>query len=595
MTDVDKLNGRVKMKVSTILKKAWPYLKSEWVRIFISLILVLIIVIGSALLPRFFSYITDALKDLADGKTPLILFDSIAVLVIGYACIMTFVEIVAFFQSILLHKAGTNIVYRLRMDVFVHIENMSQDQFNQIAVGSLVTRVANYTEAMSNFFTNTLVSLLRNILTVIVVFMFMLYTSWQLALITLVFAMCTAIFSYFMWRKLSSMFHKERGLISDFNAFLSEHVSGTRITQVFNQEKRQQKVFNHKADEMFKIRYHIDVMFALLWPTIMLFRYGALLSIFGVGISLSLSAGTITAMYLYISRFFEPIQSIADQVNMIQRALTASERLFNLMDVPPEVVDEEDAIEIDNFEGKIEFKNVWFAYEEENWILKDVSFVVNPKEMVAFVGATGAGKTTILSLIVRNYKIQKGQIFIDDIDINHIKIASLRKAVGQMLQDVFLFSGTIKSNISLRDEDFSEEQIVEACKYVNADTFIDKLPNKLEEHVAEGGNNFSAGQRQLLSFARTVLHNPKVLILDEATANIDTETEIIIQDSLRKISSIGTMLVVAHRLSTIQHANNIIVIQNGEIIEQGNHQQLLAQKGYYYKLYQLQLEKSKAM
>ena len=309
---------------------------------------------------------------------------------------------------------------------------------------------------------------------------------------------------------------------------------------------------------------------------------------FFVGLSIALSSAEIVAFYLYLSQFFNPIQNIADQINQVQRAVTAAERLYSLLDVPPEVVDKEDAIEIDHFEGKIEFRNVWFAYEKENWILKDVSFVVNPKETVAFVGATGAGKTTILSLIVRNYEIQKGQILIDDIDITKIKISSLHKAIGQMLQDVFLFSGSIRTNLTLHDDSFTDEEVEAASKYVNANSFIDKLPNKYEEEIIERGENLSSGQRQLLSFARTILHKPEILILDEATANIDTETELLIQDSLERIKNIGTMLVVAHRLSTIQHADNIIVLQNGEILEQGTHQELLKKKGHYYKLYELQ-------
>ena len=271
--------------------------------------------------------------------------------------------------------------------------------------------------------------------------------------------------------------------------------------------------------------------------------------------------------------------------------MTASERLFNLLDVKPEVRDAEDAVEIDKFEGKIEFENVWFAYEEDNWILKDVSFIVEPKQTCAFVGATGAGKTTILSLIVRNFEIQKGRILIDGIDIKKIRIQSLRKAIGQMLQDVFLFSGSIKSNITLHDDSFTDEEVMAVCDYVNAISFIDKLPNKLEEQVIEKGENFSVGQRQLLSFARTVLHKPQILILDEATANIDTETEVLIQESLQKIKNIGTMLIVAHRLSTIQHSDKIIVLNKGEIIESGTHQELLKMHGHYYKLYQLQFEK----
>ena len=304
----------------------------------------------------------------------------------------------------------------------------------------------------------------------------------------------------------------------------------------------------------------------------------------------TVTSEVIVAFYMFISRFFNPIQSLAEQFHRLQSALASAEKIFTIMDVQPQVVDDADAIELDEVKGEIEFKNVWFAYNEGEWVLKDVSFHVNAKDTVAFVGSTGSGKTTILSLLCRNYDIQKGEILLDGINIRRIKIASLRKHFGQMLQDVFLFSGTIRSNISLRDE-FDDEQIMQACRYVNADTFITKLTGGLDEEVRERGNNFSAGQRQLLSFARTIIHKPEVMILDEATANIDTETEILIQDSLRKMMNVGTMLIVAHRLSTIQHADKIFVLSNGEIIEQGNHHELLSLKGRYFELYNLQFTK----
>ena len=309
-----------------------------------------------------------------------------------------------------------------------------------------------------------------------------------------------------------------------------------------------------------------------------------------MGYSLHFNAGMVVAFYLYLSHFFQPIQAFADQLHQITHALTSCERLFNLMDVPPEVVDSPDAVSVDRFHGKIEFQNVWFAYEKDNWILRDVSFTVEAGQTAAFVGVTGAGKTTILSLIVRNYSPQKGRILIDGRDIQEIKIDSLRHGIGQMLQDVFLFSGTIENNITLRDPSFTEEQIKEAADYVGATSFIEKTEKGFQTEVSERGENFSAGQRQLLSFARTVLHKPQILILDEATANIDTETEQVIQASLLKMASIGTMLIVAHRLSTIQHADNIIVLQNGTILEQGNHQTLLKKKGYYHRLYTLQFD-----
>ena len=294
---------------------------------------------------------------------------------------------------------------------------------------------------------------------------------------------------------------------------------------------------------------------------------------------------------MFISRFFNPIQNLAEQFNWMQSAFASAEKIFTILDMEPQIVDDPDAIELEEIEGNIEFKNVWFAYNEGEWVLRDVSFKVNAKETVAFVGSTGSGKTTILSLICRNYDIQQGEILIDGINIKKIKISSLRRHFGQMLQDVFLFSGTIRSNIILRDESISDEEVMKTCDYVNATHFINKLSRGLDEEVRERGNNFSAGQRQLLSFARTIVHKPAVMILDEATANIDTETELLIQDSLEKMMNIGTMLIVAHRLSTIQHADKIIVLSHGQIVEQGNHDELLKQRGRYYDLYMLQFKK----
>lgn len=583
--DLEKLRGDHKMKLSQILKRSWKYVKKEVGWIILSLVLIGINVGVDVILPQLIMMFVDKLSDVMNTTLSVVMG-----IVIGHFSLSIANQGILYLQSILLQKAGQRIVYNIRMEVFEHIERMSQNQFNEMPVGSLVTRVANYTASMSDLFTDVLVNLLRNFLTVVIVFIIMLFLSIKLSLFLLAFTLVAGVISYIFGHIIGKIFRRERQYISDLNTFLSENLSGMRIIQVFNQERRKIKEFDEKNWKLRKARYNVIVAFAFYRPIINLLYYGSIAVTFGAGLALSLTGAEIVGFYLYLSKFFNPIQNIADQVNAIQRALTACERLYNLLDVQPEVLDKEDAIDIDRFEGKIEFRNVWFAYEEENWILKDVSFVINPKETVAFVGATGAGKTTILSLIVRNYEIQKGQILIDDVDITHIKVESIRKAVGQMLQDVFLFSGTIRNNITLHDEDINDDMVMAACDYVNASTFINNLPNKLDEEVIERGENYSAGQRQLLSFARCVVHNPQILILDEATANIDTETEVVIQDSLEKIKNIGTMLVVAHRLSTIQHADNIIVLQNGEIIEQGNHQQLLKKKGHYYKLYQLQFE-----
>ena len=581
------LHGDRKIPFFTLLKRTFAYAKGDMWRIILSLVVVAFNVVVDLLLPIIQKWFVDYLDTEHIHNAVLSIIIGAAA---GFIAIALINKLISFLMALLLQKAGQNIVERLRMDVFSHIENMSQNQLNEMPVGSLVTRVANYTAAVSNLFTDVLVRFVMNILTILTVFIIMITLSWKLSLLLLVFAVIVGVVSFFFVGVVASKYRLERKNTSILNSFLSENLQGMKIIGIFNQEKKKQAQFDENNENLRKSAYGINVAFTFYRPFMSFLYYGAIATTFGVGFALAFTPGLIVAFYLYLNRFFKPIQELADELNKIQSALTSSERLFNLLDVKPEVVDKEDAIEIESFKGKIEFRNVWFAYEKDNWILRDVSFTVNPKETVAFVGATGAGKTTILSLIVRNYEIQKGQILIDDIDITKIKIKSLRKAVGQMLQDVFLFSGTIKSNVSLRDDSFKDEEVIDACKYVNASNFIEKLPDSYNEEVIEGGANFSSGQRQLLSFARTVLHKPQILILDEATANIDTETEMLIQESLEKMKNIGTMLVVAHRLSTIQHADNIIVLQNGQIIEEGNHQALLKNKGYYFKLYQLQFE-----
>lgn len=519
-----------------------------------------------------------------------------------------------------LQKIGQSIIYDLRMDVFKHIDSMSIAQINTIPVGSLVTRVSSDTNALSNLFTKTIVNLIKNSIMLVGVIAVMLMVDWRIALVAIAFMPVIAISSYVFRKYARANYRNVRYSFSVMNAFLNENIAGMKITQIFNQEEKKDKEFTRLNNNILRWRKRGIKIFAFFRPLITLLYYLCMAAVIGFGLYFLLSdinqsavdgvlnglsdeeivaltvvgvaaaVGIIQKFYMLVSKFFNPIQGLADQLNDLQRAFTSSERLFNLIDNKPDFQDAEDAVEIEHFKGDIEFRNVWFAYKEGEWVLKNVSFHVKPKQTVAFVGATGAGKTTILQLIVRNYDINAGQILIDGIDIKKIKIQSLRKAIGQMLQDVFLFSGTIKSNINLRDYSIPDEDIKEACEYVNADKFINKLENGLDEQVAEGGKNFSSGQRQLLSFARTVVHKPQILILDEATANIDTETEQLIQQSLLKMMSIGTMLIVAHRLSTIQHADNIICIQKGEIVEQGNHQTLLKNHGYYYNLYRLQYE-----
>lgn len=581
--ELEKLMGDKKIPLTTLFKRTFHYVKPELPRFLFALFLILINVGIDVVLPLIISKITTNLKS---DYLDLIL---ILVLVIGYFLLSLINQVFLYFESMILQKAGQKIIYNLRMEVFEHIENMSLDQLNDMPVGSLVTRVCSYTTSMSDLFTNVLVNVIRNVLTIVVVYVVMFTISYRLSFVLLGIVILVFIISFVFSRVISKIFRKERRYISDLNTYLNENISGMKLIQIFNQEINKSEEFSKKNEDLRKARYKVVLAFGIYRPLITFIYFVAIALTFYFGIEFGLNSGEIVAFYLLLSRFFNPVQNLADQLNNIQKALTASERLFNLLDVEPKVVDAIDAIEINEFKGKIEFRNVYFAYKDEDWILKNVSFVINPKETCAFVGATGTGKTTILSLIVRNYEIQKGQILIDDIDIKKIKVTSLRKAIGQMLQDVFLFSGTIRTNITLYDDEkYSDEEIIKVCDYVNASNFINKLDKGLDEYVIERGENFSSGQRQLLSFARTVLAKPQILILDEATANIDTETETLIQESLAKIKNIGTMLIVAHRLSTIQHSDQIIVLNNGEIVEKGTHQELLKHKGLYYKLYELQ-------
>jgi ATP-binding cassette subfamily B protein len=580
----EKLKGDVKIPTAQLLRRTLAYVRPELGGFILAGLLILVNVGLDVIMPYFMKSITD---NLISDSIDLRYIITLAVLSMVIAVVN---NAFLYVESVILQKSGQSIILSLRTDVFSHIEEMSQNQFTEMPVGSLVTRVTNYTQSMSDLFTNVIVSVIRNVVTVVGVMAIMMFISPVLSLILLI-PMTVIFVSSLIFRKyISKVFKKERKMLSDLNAFLNENLSGMKITQIFNRQEGKLCEFDGKNEALRRQRFAGIMGFGLYRPFVTFVYISAVALMFRAGVGLGLGGGEIVAFYLYLGKFFNPIQQLADQLNNVEKALSASERLFNLMDVMPEVRDRPDAVDIDSFEGRIEFRNVWFAYEGENWILKDVSFTVEPRQTCAFVGATGAGKTTILSLIVRNYEIQKGQILIDGMDISGIKIKSLRRAVGQMLQDVFLFSGTVKTNVSLNDDSVPDEDIIEACRYVNASSFIEKLPGGYEEEVIERGENFSQGQRQLLSFARTVLHRPQILILDEATANIDTETEVLIQESLEKIRSIGTMLVVAHRLSTIQHADRIIVLQNGEIIEQGNHQELLANRGYYWKLYRLQFE-----
>ena len=564
------------MNDGEILRRLAGYAKPYWAKFVVVLFLMLFSIAYDIISPL----IVGALEELVSGEFELPrLFAGVAV----YAGVLVFSMASTYFQAVILQRVGQRIISDLREDLFTHIESLSHEQLNEIPVGKLVTRVTNDTNAISMMFTNLLVTLTKNIFVILGILVAMLALNYELTLMVLCFVPFIVIFTV-IFRKFSRRaYRKVKDATTDINTYLSENLSGIKVTQIFGREDEKMAEFREKSQRLARANREQIFVFGVFRPLVYMLYICSILCLFYLGgmghlngvtfLGQTITGGTIVTFYMYISKFFTPIQNLAEQFNWLQSALASSEKVFSIMDIAPKMVDAPDAIELDEVKGEIEFRDVWFSYLPGEWVLQ------------------GSGKSTILSLICRNYEFQKGEILIDGIDIRKIKISSLRRHFGQMLQDVFLFSGTIRSNIVLREEGISDEEILQVCHYVNADKFIDKLDHGLDEEVRERGNNFSAGQRQLLSFARTIIHKPSVMILDEATANIDTETELLIQDSLEKMRSVGTMLIVAHRLSTIQHADNIIVLSHGKILEQGNHQELLAKHGRYYQLYTLQYHK----
>jgi ATP-binding cassette subfamily B multidrug efflux pump len=492
----------------------------------------------------------------------------------------------------LLQKMGQQIVYKLREETFTHIHSLSLSFFNTTPVGKLVTRVSNDTEAVNELFSTILVKLFKNVVKIIGYAVVMLSINVKMAGISFLLLPLVAILT-FVFRHLSRKAYQiTRNKITELNTFLSEHISGMKLIQIFAREKEKYSEFEGKSMELYRANFREIMTFAIFRPSIYLVSVIAMILVIRTGslsvLNGSLSLGTLFVFITYISSFFEPIQELSEQLGTLQSSIASAEKIFSVLDVKPEIVSPADPAPV-NILGEIEFRHVWFAYEEENYILKDVSFVIHPGEKTAFVGATGAGKSTILNLIGRYFDIQKGQILIDGIDIHEIDLDVLRGAIGQVQQDVFIFTGDIKSNISLNNEAISPDDVRRAAEIVNADPFIQKLPHGYDEPVTERGSTLSAGQRQLLSFARTLAYDPKILVLDEATANIDTETETLITQALARLMDGRTTIMVAHRLSTIQHADKIIVMHHGEIKESGTHQELLVKDGLYKKLYELQL------
>jgi ATP-binding cassette subfamily B multidrug efflux pump len=584
---------------SKIIKRLLVYAKPYTKNFIISFILMIFdVILSSATAALMGTAVWLINSDMSVDRKYLFLIGIVGIFVASLVIVIAII----YFSNILLQSAGQKIVKDIRVEVFEHIEKLSLGQFNKVPIGKMITRVTNDTNTLSEMYTSVIVNLIRNLLMMIVQFVIMLVINVKVTLIMATTIPFVAVIT-FGYRKLArEQYRRVRNENTNVNAFLQENLSGVKLTQVFNRENKKKDEFADANKKLRKEQLKELVLFIIYRPLMyLLSMLAALLVIYYVGSSVldlvesgasasvvSVQVALMVMMYQYSIDFYRPLQSISEDFNILQSALASAEKVFDVLDTVPEIMDAEDAVELVDFKGEIEFKNVWFAYIEDEWVLKDISFKINPDDTVAFVGPTGSGKTTIMNLIVRNYDVQKGQILIDGIDIQKIKLDSLRGAIGQMPQDVFLFTGTIKSNIAFKDDTVTDEEVIQAAEYVGVAPFIETLPDKYDYIVRERGNNFSTGQRQLFSFARTLVYEPTVMILDEATASIDSESEAIIQESLEKMMDISTMIVVAHRLSTIQKADRIYVLQKGEIVEQGNHQQLLRKEGIYYSLYKLQ-------
>lgn len=520
-------------------------------------------------------------------------YDVIIDTAIKYGIVLALSFVFNLVQTWVLQKTGQRIILTVRKELYAHIQSLSCRYFDLTPVGKLVTRVTNDVEALNEMYSGILVRLFRNIVKIIGLAIVMLTMDLKLALISFVLLPVVAVLTV-VFRKISRKTYRiTRTRLTDLNTFLSENISGMRIIQIFGREERKFDEFNDRNYKYYRAFYREMLVFAIFRPLIYVLSVLSLMLVLGVGsrevLGNVISIGTLYIFAQYIQSFFEPIQELAEQFSTLQSSLASAEKIFTIMDEDALVPEPENPVVLPEIKGRIEFDHVWFAYDNENYVLRDVSFVIEPGQKVAFVGATGAGKSSILNLIGRYYDIQQGHIYIDGVDIRNISKKQLRSAIGQMQQDVFIFEGTVESNVRLYDKDITSEEVREAAEYVNASRFIEKLPNGYEEPVSERGSTFSAGERQLLSFARTLAHKPSILVMDEATANIDTETEALIQEALERLMKGRTTIMVAHRLSTIQHADCIMVMHKGKIRERGTHQELLAQNGIYKKLYELQI------
>ena len=568
-----------------VVRRLLRYLRPRKKTVALALLLALLVTVSDLIRPVL---VGNAMDSITAGGT----FSMIARYSAMYLMILVIGTVCNAVQMWMLQKLGQDIIYEIRQELFEHIHRLSLRFFDITPVGRIVTRVTNDVETLNELFSTILVTMVKNGVLILGYAGVMLYLNWKLALISFVLLPLVIYLTGLFTRLYRTTHRITRTKVSAMNTYLSENLSAMKLIQIFHREEEKQREFRQRSDDLFRSNFREIVVYGTFRPLIYFISIVSLASVLGFGgvqvMHGALSIGTLYIFTSYVKSFFEPIQSLSDQFGTLQAAMAAGEKIFTLMDEEPMIVNPQNPKPMPQVKGRIEFDHVWFSYDGEEWVLRDVSFVIEPGQTAAFVGATGAGKSSILNLIGRYYDIQKGKITIDGVDIREMDVHALRRAVGQVQQDVFLFTGDIQSNIRLRQEDISDQKIRDAAKFVNADGFISRLENGYETAVTERGSTLSAGQRQLLSFARTLAFDPAVLVMDEATANIDTETEVLIQDAMERLMEGRTTIVVAHRLSTIQHADKIMVMHKGRLREQGTHQELLQQGGIYKKLYDLQ-------
>ena len=570
-----------------VFRRLMGYMKPEKGALMVALVLVLVVTVSDLIRPILVGRAMDAIT-VGGAFSVIVRYSAI------YLVCLIFGTVCNAAQMWILQKLGQSIIFRIRQELFDHIHHLSLRFFDVTPVGRIVTRVTNDVETLNELFSSILVTMVKNAVLILGYAGVMLYLQWKLALVSFLLLPLVVYLTGLFTRLYRTTHRITRTKVSAMNTYLSENLSAMKLIHIFHREEEKQREFTQRSQDLFQSNFREIVVYGTFRPLIYFISILALASVLGVGgvqvMHGALSIGTLYIFTSYVKSFFEPIQNLSDQFGTLQAAMAAGAKIFALLDEEPLIREPEQPKVLETPKGRIVFDHVWFSYDGEEWVLKDVSFVIEPGQTAAGVGATGAGKRSILNLIGRYYDIQKGRITIDGTDIRELDIPSLRRAVGQVQQDVFLFTGDIQSNIRLRESAISDEAIREAAKFVNADGFISQLEQGYETAVTERGSTLSAGQRQLLSFARTLAFDPAILVMDEATANIDTETEMLIQDAMERLMAGRTTIVVAHRLSTIQHADKIMVMHKGRLREEGTHQELLQQNGIYKKLYDLQLK-----